>query len=77
MSMGKVVAPLLSEAMQQIQGWDFLFIGPTVLVALNFILFLWLYKNPVEEEETILPEQRKFTAIYKSVESSQNGQDDD
>ncbi|XP_020612769.1 uncharacterized protein LOC110051125 isoform X4 [Orbicella faveolata] len=63
MSIGKVIAPLLSKAELTIQGWELLFMGSAGLTFLGVALFLFLYRPPEPEETQLLPENRRISSL--------------
>ncbi|XP_031565685.1 uncharacterized protein LOC116300863 [Actinia tenebrosa] len=55
MSIGKVIAPLVSKAELSIQGWEFLFMGTLGLTILGLVLFVCFFREPEPEETPLLP----------------------
>jgi hypothetical protein len=75
MSLGKVIAPLLSKAELTIQGWELLFMGTLSLTLLGFLLFVCLYRAPEPEETLLLPPADNPSAVKSitSVSSAEQG----
>lgn len=61
MSIGKVIAPLISKAELTIQGWELLFMGTLGFTLLGLVGFACFFRAPQPEETPLLQAGRERT----------------